>query len=74
MEKAGATSEELDSLGKGSMYAGVIEGDLENGSLMAGQIVGLIRDIKPVKDIIEEIMQDAEKQLTRLTHHMEHAE
>ena len=74
MEKAGATSEELDSLGKGSMYAGVIEGDLENGSLMAGQIAGLIRDIKPVKDIIEEIMQDAEKQLTRLTHHMEHAE
>lgn len=74
MEKAGASSEELDSMGTGSMYAGVIEGDLENGSLMAGQIAGLIKDIKPVKDIIEEIMQDAEKQLTRLTHHMEHAE
>ena len=74
MEKAGASSEELDFLGKGSLYAGVIGGDTENGSLMAGQIAGLIHDIKPVKDIIEEIMHDAEKQLTRLTRQLEHTE
>jgi enoyl-[acyl-carrier protein] reductase II len=73
MEKAGTGSEELDALGKGSMYAGVIAGDLENGSLMAGQIAGLIKDIKPVKQIIEDIMNGAEKQLAGLTLQMEHA-
>lgn len=63
MEKENKGVEELEALGKGSMYNGVIAGDVENGSLMAGQIAGLIKDIKPVKDIIEEIMAVAEKQL-----------
>ena len=69
LEKSGKSLEDLDALGRGSMYNGVIAGDLENGSLMAGQIAGLIKDIKPVKDIIEEIMADAERQLNSLALH-----
>jgi enoyl-[acyl-carrier protein] reductase II len=34
----------------------VIDGDTEKGSLMAGQSVGLIKDIKPVKGIIKEFI------------------
>ena len=66
MEKGGKSPEELDALGKGSMSIGVIGGDIENGSLMAGQVAGLIKDIKPVKEIIDEIMAQAERQLVRL--------
>ena len=73
MEKAGTSIEELDTLGKGSMYAGVISGDLENGSLMAGQIAGLVKDIKPVKQIIDEMVAEAERQLIGLTRQMEPA-
>ncbi|MDD5311405.1 MAG: nitronate monooxygenase [Dehalococcoidia bacterium] len=61
MEKAGTPVEQLENLGRGSMYRGAIEGNVEDGSLMAGQVAGLIRDIKPVKDIIADIVTEAER-------------
>jgi enoyl-[acyl-carrier protein] reductase II len=60
MEKSGASKEELESLGMNKYYQGVIEGDLEGGTLIAGQIAGLIKEIKPVKVIMDEIMAEAE--------------
>ena len=50
LEKSGAMTEELENLGKGRMFNGVISGNIEEGSLMAGQIAGLIKDIKPVSN------------------------
>jgi len=61
LEKAGATPEELEIIGRGRLHLGIIEGNIEEGSLMAGQIAGLVKEIKPVKAIIEEIMAQAEK-------------
>lgn len=60
-EKAGASKEELEEFGRGRLSLGVIQGNVEEGSLMAGQIAGLIQEIKPVKAIIEDIMAEAEK-------------
>ena len=48
------------------MYLGLIEGDIEDGSLLAGQIAGLIKEIKPVRAIIEEIVAEAERIITSL--------
>jgi len=48
------------------MYLGLVEGDIEQGSLLAGQIAGLIKEIKPVRVIIEEIVAEAEIVITRL--------
>ncbi|MCF6095815.1 enoyl-[acyl-carrier-protein] reductase FabK [Thermovorax subterraneus] len=62
LEKKGAEKEEYEALGTGRLKAAV-EGDAEYGSLMAGQIAGLINDIKPVKEIIEEIIEGAKKLL-----------
>jgi len=45
--------------GSGRLYAGVIEGRIEEGFLMAGQIAGLVRDILPAREIIEAIMAEA---------------
>jgi len=67
LEKAGASVEELDKLGIGRLYAGVIEGDIEMGSLMAGQICGLINDIKPARQIIQDILAEAEAVIARLS-------
>jgi len=61
LEKAGAPIGELEELGRGRLSLGVMQGDLEQGSLMAGQIAGLIKDIKPVKTIIRDIMAEAEQ-------------
>ena len=47
----------------GSLRKAVIDGDIENGSLMAGQSVSLVKKIQPVKEIIKELVSQAEKQL-----------
>ena len=41
----------------------MINGDIENGSLMAGQSVSLVKKKQKVKEIFEEIINQAEKQL-----------
>jgi enoyl-[acyl-carrier protein] reductase II len=66
-EQAGALREELEQMGRGKFYAGVIEGDVDNSSLMAGQIAGLIKEIKPAKEILEEIIAEAEATISHLT-------
>jgi len=45
----------------GALRKAVQEGDIKHGSLMAGQSVGLINSIKPVKEIIENIVSEAEQ-------------
>jgi enoyl-[acyl-carrier protein] reductase II len=66
MEKTGAPSEEMDMLGRGRVYKGLIQGDVDEGSLLAGQIAGMISDIKPVRAIIADILAEAETTIARL--------
>lgn len=66
LEKAGASIAELEAIAIGGLYSGVIQGNIEEGSLMAGQIAGLIKDIKPVQSIIDDIMNEAEETLNTL--------
>ena len=56
LEAAGAPAEELEKLGVGSLHRATHEGDVENGSVMIGEISGMLHDIKPVKAIIEDIV------------------
>jgi putative enoyl-(acyl-carrier-protein) reductase II len=60
MEAEGATFEELEYLTLGSLRKAVQEGDMIAGSLMAGQIAGLISKEQTCKEIIEEIITKAE--------------
>ena len=64
-EAEGWDPEEFESLAVGGLRRAVYEGDLETGSLMAGQIAGLIRDIKPVAEIIQDMVRGAAEILTR---------
>ncbi len=61
--KEGASLEDLGELGAGKLKLAAIDGDMEMGSLMAGQICGMVSEIKPVKEIIEEIMKGYSEQL-----------
>ena len=56
MEAQGAPAEELEKLGVGSLHRATHEGDVENGSVMIGEISGMLSDIKPVQKIIEDIV------------------
>ena len=58
-EKAGASFEELEQLTLGALRKAVMEGDTVNGTLMAGQIAGLVSREQTCKEMIEEIMGQA---------------
>ena len=59
LEKEGTNFEELEKLTLGSLRKAVVDGDVVNGSLMAGQIAGLISKRQSCKEIIEEIIEEA---------------
>lgn len=59
MEKEGASPEELEKLGAGALRLAVVEGDKDGGSFMAGQSAAMVREIKPCKNIVEEISKQA---------------
>ncbi|MDR3321392.1 MAG: nitronate monooxygenase [Synergistaceae bacterium] len=59
MEVSAAPADELDRFGSGKLRAAVVDGDVDNGSVMSGQIAGLVNKIQPAKEIIEEIMGEA---------------
>jgi enoyl-[acyl-carrier protein] reductase II len=59
MEKEGISREVIEELGTGRLRQAVQDGDIEEGSVMAGQIAGLINDVRPVKDIINSIITEA---------------
>ena len=61
IEKSNSNSEKLESLTRGALRKAVIEGDTENGSVMAGQIAGLVKREQSCKEIIEELMTEFDK-------------
>lgn len=65
LEKAGAGLEELEYLTLGSLRKAVIEGDTVNGTLMAGQIAGLVNKEQSCLEIIEELMAEAETSMKK---------
>lgn len=58
-----AAQEEVEKYWMGALRRAVVDGDVENGSLMAGQSVGLVDKIMPVSALVEELLTDAEKAL-----------
>ncbi|MCD6136944.1 nitronate monooxygenase [Candidatus Bipolaricaulota bacterium] len=62
-EKEGRPREEFEVLAVGGLRRAVYDGDTETGSLMAGQISGMIDKIEPVKEIIDEMVATAAKLL-----------
>lgn len=59
-EKEGASFKELEYLTLGGLRKAVVEGDIVNGSIMAGQIAGLLKEEKSCEDLITSIVNEAE--------------
>jgi len=66
LEREGASPDTVMSLGVGSLAKAVRNGDVDRGSVMAGQIAGLLKEEKTASDIVTGIMQEAEKVLASL--------
>lgn len=59
MEAEGASAETLELMTLGSLRRAVVDGDLNEGSFMAGQIAGLVNKCQTCREIIEEMMEEA---------------
>ena len=55
LEKQGASLDELEKVTLGGLRRAVLEGDMEHGSVMSGQVAGMLHEIKPVRQIFEEL-------------------
>jgi enoyl-[acyl-carrier protein] reductase II len=60
LEKEGAGLMELENLTLGSLRKAVVDGDVVNGTVMAGQVAGLVKKQQPCSEIIKEIMEQAD--------------
>lgn len=60
-EREGATLEELEVYTLGSLRKAVFDGNVDEGSLMAGQVAGMVNEIKPVKEILERLVSECQK-------------
>lgn len=58
-EKEGADKESLNKLGSGRYPLAAVDGDMENGSILAGQISGLVKKVQKSSEIVDEIMAEA---------------
>lgn len=58
LEKNNASQEELDIVGRGALRKAVLDGDTDNGSVMSGQIAGLVKKEQTAKEMIEEMYQE----------------
>jgi len=67
LEQRGATYDDLQELisGKSNVKA-AIEGDVENGYMWAGQVIGLIKDVPTVDELMKRIITEAEQGLNKL--------
>lgn len=56
-EKNGASVEDLEKLGAGKLHLATHKGDVDNGSVMIGQISGMFKEIKTVDEIMQDLVQ-----------------
>lgn len=61
LEKQNADEEEINALCIGKLYAAVVEGDMDYGSVMSGQIAGLVKKQQPAAEMIREMFEEVEK-------------
>lgn len=66
LEKEGATREELEKLTLGSLRRAVFEGDTDSGSLMMGQIAGLVKEKTTLHSLFKSLVSDSRRQLKNL--------
>ncbi len=63
--KGNITPDEFENITLGSLRKAVQDGNLDEGSFLCGLIAGMVNEIKPCKEIVEEMMEQAQKLLNR---------
>ena len=64
LEREGASAEKLEEMGKGSLRLAVKDGDVVNGSVMAGQVASMICEKQSCQEIILDLMEDLKNKIS----------
>ncbi len=63
LEAQGVERDELEKITLGGLRRAVFDGDMSTGSVMAGQVCGQLKEIKPLAEILDDLYEDAKKHL-----------
>ncbi len=66
VERSGGTREDLEQFTLGGLRRAVLDGDVKNGSVMAGQVCGQLKEIQPLATILNNLYEDAKNELEEL--------
>lgn len=66
LEKVEGSREELEQLTLGALRKAVFDGDVDNGSVMMGQVAGMCNEIKPLRQILEDLVNESKKEKEEL--------
>lgn len=67
MEKEGKGRDEIDSISIGGLQQAAVEGDMEMGSVMMGQVSGMISDVVPVRELFDQMMEEASERIKEVS-------
>jgi len=67
MEKEGKGKDEIDSVALGGLHQAAVEGDMEMGSVMMGQISGMISDVVSVQELFDQMMKEASERIKEVS-------
>ncbi|MBW1785913.1 MAG: nitronate monooxygenase [Deltaproteobacteria bacterium] len=71
MEKDGRSREDIDALAIGGLRKAAVDGDVDMGSVMMGQVSGMISDVVPVAELFDKIMRDSSARLREMVKYVE---
>ena len=66
LEKDGASNEALEEIGRGKLRLAAIDGDIQNGSVMAGQVASMVCKAESCEEIISDLMEKAKNEINSI--------
>lgn len=66
LETKGASKEEIEELGRGKLRLAVVEGDIEQGSVMSGQVAGMVKEALSCQEIVNKLMSELKVEKVKL--------
>ncbi len=66
LERTGTSPEELEKFAAGTLQRAMMDGDVETGSVMAGQVAAMVTEVKPAQEIISDLVEGAAKVMKSL--------
>ena len=71
LEEKGASIEEFEKIGSGALKRAAIDGDVDNGSVMSGQVAGMVNERTTTKKILEDFMRELDEERAKLNQYLD---